>query len=519
VSSKQINIMSKVNQNSFTKTRSTDVVLSNNDIEVNNYVELQKSTYQEDNYVIDHYKSTKIVTEFLIKNAYSAMKSDRSNIIFKPLPATWNNTISNITNLIKNETKIIEYIENSYTDKELIEKIGGNTYSLLKYILSSNKILIKPFSLLESSDIVFNKSLSINGITSSKITNAKSNLSEESFDHSDKFSIDLNNVLLNIQQFKVIHTELVEDKLKGKPTVFLYHGSPYVNWYSIMRNGLKSGSTNEYFLNGSAYGNGIYLSNNISLSLSYSIRGNDCNKINNISILAIFEVIDNPEWKKTNDIFVVTDENALLMRYLIVFKNANDPINILIFNGINYKLNTGKMKEYEKELSIVEKKNIVTIHNKRLMKEYQNIMKQSDDSLGFKISLAEEDNLSKWNVYVTKPENDKLEKQMKLLNIQAIEIEIIFKENYPIVPPFIRIVYPHFKFHSGHITVGGSLCMEMLTNQGWSPTFNVENIITQIKLAINDGNGEIDEKNYSKRYTIEEAEMAFKRVVAAHGWV
>ena len=108
---------------------------------------------------------------------------------------------------------------------------------------------------------------------------------------------------------------------------------------------------------------------------------------------------------------------------------------------------------------------------------------------------------------------------MKQLNIDAIEIEITFKENYPIAPPFIRIVYPHFKFHSGHITVGGSLCMEMLTNQGWMPTFNIENVITQIKLAISDGGGEIDEDNYKRRYTMNEAVDSFKRVLATHGWV
>lgn len=50
-------------------------------------------------------------------------------------------------------------------------------------------------------------------------------------------------------------------------------------------------------------------------------------------------------------------------------------------------------------------------------------------------------------------------------------------------------------------------------------TFNVENVITQIKMAIADGGGEIDESNYKKRYTMDEALEAFKRVMSAHGWV
>jgi ubiquitin-conjugating enzyme E2 Q len=108
---------------------------------------------------------------------------------------------------------------------------------------------------------------------------------------------------------------------------------------------------------------------------------------------------------------------------------------------------------------------------------------------------------------------------MTKLGIPAIELEITFKENYPIAPPFIRVVYPHFKFHSGHVTIGGSFCMEMLTNQGWSATFSIENVITQIKSALVDGNGEIDEVKYKQRYSMDEAQDAFKRVLATHKWV
>jgi hypothetical protein len=38
-------------------------------------------------------------------------------------------------------------------------------------------------------------------------------------------------------------------------------------------------------------------------------------------------------------------------------------------------------------------------------------------------------------------------------------------------------------------------------------------------MAISDGEGEIDEVNFKKRYTMEEALDAFKRVLASHGWV
>jgi ubiquitin-protein ligase len=329
--------------------------------------------------------------------------------------------------------------------------------------------------------------------------------------------------LEGVIQFKVEHTAIVEDRFLGRDSVYLYHGSRAENWNSIMANGIKIGSKSKYFLNGAAYGNGIYLSNDINVSLGYSGGINNSSNIakeeGGNMILAIFQVINNPRWHKGGAIYVVDDENALVLRYLLVFNDTRNPLVQGIFKAINIKLNSGGIQSTEKQKKEMEAKNITTIHNKRLMREYQAINKQDPAILGFQVRLVEEDQLGKWMIHLGRVDNPKLEEQMRRLSIPAIEIEITFKESYPIAPPFIRVVYPHFKFHSGHITVGGSLCMEMLTNQGWSPTFNVENVITQIKMAIADGGGEIDESNYKKRYTMYEALEAFKRVLSAHGWV
>jgi len=472
-----------------------------------------------ENFVITQYKSAVCVSEFLLRNAYYALNSSRVNTIFEPYPASWKlktereqlletldiPTYISGKHINKNIEFVLTAIQNSYNDSELIEKLGYETYELVLFILESNKMMIKADNLLKSTDMI---TIGREGITPKD------------------YKPDTN-ILSSILQFKLIHTQLIEDQFKDKKTIYLYHGSRYENWYSIMRNGIKIGSKSKYFLNGAAHGNGIYLSNDINMSLGYSKTSRytqnymteDDRQTDKQMILAIFEVVDNPKWHKAGSIFVVDDENALVLRYLLVFKDAYNPVSYGIFNAINIKLNNGGIKALEKEKKEMETKNITTIHNKRLMKEYQNIMKQSQESLGFQIKLVEEDKLDKWMVYVSNPENPKLASQMHQLGIQYIELEITFKANYPIAPPFIRVVYPHFKFHSGHITVGGSLCMEMLTNQGWSPTFNVENVITQIKLAISEGGGEIDEANYKKRYTMDEAVDSFKRVLASHGWV
>ncbi|KAJ6157363.1 hypothetical protein N7470_004955 [Penicillium chermesinum] len=73
----------------------------------------------------------------------------------------------------------------------------------------------------------------------------------------------------------------------------------------------------------------------------------------------------------------------------------------------------------------------------------------------------------------------------------------------------------------GHVTNGGALCMELLTNSGWSPVASMESVFLQIRMAItstdpwparlsaNDGRGS---------YTIHEAVSAYKRACQTHGW-
>jgi ubiquitin-protein ligase len=492
--------------------------------------ELATNNDIQDNYVSSRWRAAPAVCHFLIQNAYCAMLSHRANIIFSPFPTSWisnSSAVSSIAsattnidikqlvkenNIITNFNTVITAVRDSYNDAEILERLNANTYELLKFILEGNKMLLKADNLLSSNDIIQVQAENHSLVEMEKFKNIVKHIKEKDIKEKD--------ILDAVKQFKVEHTALVEDRFRGRDTIYLYHGSRAENWYSILANGIKIGSKSKYFLNGAAYGNGIYLSNDINLSLGYSGRFSDKDNTEGANmILAIFQVINNPRWYMGGTVFVVDDENALVLRYLLVF---NDMQNLLvqgIIKAINIKLNSGGIEITEKQKQEMASRNITTIHNKRLMREYQAIIKQSPATLGFQVRLAEEDQLGKWIILLDRVDNSRLEEQMRRLGIPAIEIEITFKESYPIEPPFIRVVYPHFKFHSGHITVGGSLCMEMLTNQGWSPTFNVENVITQIKMAISDGGGEIDEANYKKRYTMTEALQAFKRVMSAHGWV
>lgn len=60
-------------------------------------------------------------------------------------------------------------------------------------------------------------------------------------------------------------------------------------------------------------------------------------------------------------------------------------------------------------------------------------------------------------------------------------MEMIFPPDYPLAPPFLRVLRPRFKFLTGHVTVGGSVCMQLLTNNGWSPANTIESVIVQVR--------------------------------------
>ncbi|CUE86367.1 ubiquitin conjugating protein, putative [Bodo saltans] len=136
-------------------------------------------------------------------------------------------------------------------------------------------------------------------------------------------------------------------------------------------------------------------------------------------------------------------------------------------------------------------------------------------------------NLSLWHVeFFGFEEGTPLRRDFEALRAsggpQSIILAMKFPTEYPFRPPFIRIVKPRFAFRTGRVTVGGSICTQLLTDEGWNPTFDVESLLVSIRAQITDpeANARIDLSNHTE-YTEEEAIAAFIRVAAQHkreGW-
>lgn len=116
-----------------------------------------------------------------------------------------------------------------------------------------------------------------------------------------------------------------------------------------------------------------------------------------------------------------------------------------------------------------------------------------------------------------------LAKDLKAKDLKSVVLEIRFGKEYPISPPFVRVIRPRFLSFAagggGHVTAGGALCMELLTNSGWSAVANIESVLLQVRLAISstDPHPARLEPGRVREYGVGEAVEAFIRACRTHG--
>jgi ubiquitin-conjugating enzyme E2 Q len=78
---------------------------------------------------------------------------------------------------------------------------------------------------------------------------------------------------------------------------------------------------------------------------------------------------------------------------------------------------------------------------------------------------------------------------------EEVVLRIHFTPGFPTTPPFVRVIRPRFMFHTGHVTIGGSICTEVLTASNtpgsWQSTITMENLILLLHNLIGvDGKGQ-----------------------------
>jgi len=149
--------------------------------------------------------------------------------------------------------------------------------------------------------------------------------------------------------------------------------------------------------------------------------------------------------------------------------------------------------------------------------------------LGWFVDFEKLENLFQWIVELHSFDLSlPLAQDMKKAGIASIVCEIRFGPQFPYSPPFVRIVRPRFlPFASGgggHVTAGGAMCMELLTNSGWSPANSLEAVLLQVRMALCSTDprpARLDQsqlRGFRADYNIGEALEAFTRAALMHGW-
>ena len=101
--------------------------------------------------------------------------------------------------------------------------------------------------------------------------------------------------------------------------------------------------------------------------------------------------------------------------------------------------------------------------------------------------------------------------------VPGVCMMIYFPCDFPFTPPAVRVLYPRFVQWTGHVTVGGSVCTQDLTTDGWNSNMTFTGLMLQLKTNIVEGDGKIDMYT-AHEYSELEAIEAFKRVARDHGW-
>ncbi|ARF08801.1 polyADP-ribose polymerase [Catovirus CTV1] len=370
------------------------------------------------NIVIENFNNDRLIFELLLETVLYALESANKQQKFKPFPPTFEN-FNEIENILNHTTKkdILSHICNAGNDCELFQKIGAKVYTMLKFMIMSNNLKLKSQRVV---DVDNKKDLKIGE---------------------------------DVICFEILHDIVKNESFNVQVPEFLYHGSDIANWYSIMRNGLKNYSGTAQMTHGAAYGNGIYFSDSAQMSNSYTHTNI---KNSNFRIIGVAQVLDRKSFMKSTNIYVVPDENKVLLKYLIVI-----PVNkVNITNFSNFII----QREKEIRESTHDMINIVI---KRLSREMMSVQNK------YTIETIQLNNKIVWDV------------MFKKQNYNII-ISIIFFSSYPHDPPIIMIKSPKISIEKNDcIFDNGVIMLKCLTPKNWNPKNKIINVLNQIESLIN----------------------------------
>lgn len=271
----------------------------------------------------------------------------------------------------------------------------------------------------------------------------------------------------NIQFFNINYPEKTESLINSQiisedcGLQYLFHGSNYSCWHSIIKNGLINMSGTKFMTAGAAYGNGIYASNNIKISIGYA-KGP-------ISVIGVFQLVKNKEtYVKAPGIYVINDEKIMYLRTLICIEK---PIkNATTYNILNSHFIISKSLKTDRRL-------IDKLMAKRLNAELKIISryptKYTIININVDETIVDKDFLNFGNEWT-----------IQLLCTGTPVIKIYFTD-YPNIAPTVKL-HEYVGVIHGIITPDRGIKLDILTQRTWNITIKLINIFDEIMNFFND---------------------------------
>lgn len=233
---------------------------------------------------------------------------------------TFYNSNSEILNNIIDE--MLKFLDDYKNDIDLYHKFGESIYGLIKYML---KIINYNIVILDNEYI-----------------SQKYNLSY------------INNK--NISLYEIKYPERKEKEFKDSK--LYYHGSPYGNWFSIIRNGIKNMSDSRFMTSGKALGPGIYLADNINIAIRYTSTNNSNDIINkNKYLIGVFKIKNTEKYIKPSNggILTVNNESDVILKYIISINKSYSSNYNIIYNYLN-NYNSNQIKMIDEFFHLINKR-------------------------------------------------------------------------------------------------------------------------------------------------------------------
>lgn len=377
-----------------------------------------------DNTVIDSYKRDKDTFLLLIETSVKAANGKRRDLCFAPYPYYFSDkkkeyfrdtTLKESTTDFQDFEKLdkvgeidITVLESCTDDIDLYKIVGENKYAFMKFIIASNRANIY-------------------------------------------------SVGKDLYEFK--YHPSIENKFDYNNSIFLYHGSAIESWHPIMRNGIKNLSNTKLMVHGAVHGPGVYLAKSANTARGYT---------GGSPYIGVCLVKNHDNYKKTNDFYVVPENNDLILKF--IFKTSS------MASAISF------IEKRHNELRKVDM-DMMKIISKRINREYDLLEKYDVVKI----------NESRWKV--------------KLNAKRDMEIDIVFPNAYPEVPPVFSVTNPRFVEGPHVVMANGVVLLPELLLTNWDPKMKIKKILKEITKQLDkaeqysyDGNINVDNDTLISTY-------------------